>query len=99
MPPVPRAPMALEIARCALTNRVNYDAVWGHVIVKKRLARQKVLLFLAQLPPCLMGMEASGGAHDWAREFTKLGHTVQRCTTFVIDVGVSRELGKLGRHY
>src|SRR5918911_650203 len=49
----------------------------GHVIVKKRLARQKVLPFVAQLPPCLVGMEASGGAHYWAREFTKLGHTVK----------------------
>jgi transposase len=44
----------------------------GHVIVKKRLARQKVLPFVAQLPPCLIGMEASGRAHYWAREFTKL---------------------------
>src|SRR5215471_793413 len=49
----------------------------GHMIVKKRLARQKVLPFVAQLPPCLIGMEASGGAHYWAREFTKLGHTVK----------------------
>lgn len=49
----------------------------GHVVVKKRLARQKVLPFVAQLPPCLIGMEASGGAHYWAREFTKLGHTVK----------------------
>src|SRR5215467_10540681 len=48
-----------------------------HVIVQKRLARQKVLPFMAQLPPCLIGMEASGGAHYWAREFTKLGHTVK----------------------
>ena len=48
----------------------------GHVVVKKRLARQKVLPFIAQLPPCLIGMEASGGAHYWAREFTQLGHTV-----------------------
>jgi transposase len=49
----------------------------GHVIVKKRLARQKVLPFVAQLPPCLIGMEASGGAHYWAREFTQRGHTVK----------------------
>ena len=34
----------------------------GHVVVKKRLARQKVLPFVAQLTPCLIGMEASGGA-------------------------------------
>ena len=49
----------------------------GHVVVTKRLARQKVLPFVGQLPPCLIGMEASGGAHYWAREFTKLGHTVK----------------------
>ena len=41
----------------------------GHVVVTKRLARQKVLPFVAQLSPCLIGMEASGGAHYWAREF------------------------------
>jgi transposase len=49
----------------------------GHVVVTKRLARQKVLPFVAQLSPCLIGMEASGGAPYWAREFTKLGHTVK----------------------
>jgi transposase len=49
----------------------------GHVVVKQRLARQKVRPFMAQLPPCLLGMEASGGAHSGARELTQLGHTVQ----------------------
>jgi len=49
----------------------------GHVLVQKRLARQKLLPFIARLPPCLIGLEASGGAHDWAREFTQLGHTVK----------------------
>ena len=33
--------------------------------------------FVAGLAPCLIGLEASGSAHYWAREFTKLGHTVQ----------------------
>src|SRR5499426_4868454 len=51
--------------------------VHGNVVVTKRLARPKVLPFVAQLPPCLIGMEASGGAHYWAREFTQLGHTVK----------------------
>ena len=50
---------------------------YGHVVGKKRLARHKVLPFVAQLPPCLIGLEAAGGAHYWAREFTKLGHTVK----------------------
>src|SRR5262245_7668427 len=51
--------------------------VHGNVVVKKRLARQKVLPCVAQLPPCLIGLEASGGGHYWAREFTKRGHTVK----------------------
>jgi transposase len=35
------------------------------------------LAFFAKLPPCLVGMEACGSAHFWAREITKLGHTVK----------------------
>jgi transposase len=35
------------------------------------------LPLLAQLPPCLVGLEACGGSHYWAREITKLGHTVK----------------------
>jgi transposase len=49
----------------------------GNVVVKKRLARQKVLPFVAQLSPCLIGMEASGSAHYWARELSQLGHAVK----------------------
>ena len=49
----------------------------GKVVLKKQLVRHKVLAFVAALPPCLIGLEASGSAHYWARELTKLGHTVQ----------------------
>ena len=49
----------------------------GHVVLTKRLSRKKLLPFFAQLPPCLIGMEASGGTHYWARELTQLGHTVK----------------------
>jgi transposase len=49
----------------------------GPVVLKKRLVRTKVLAFLAGLAPCLIGLEASGSSHYWARELTKLGHTVQ----------------------
>jgi transposase len=49
----------------------------GKIVLKKRLVRHKVLAFVAGLPPCLLGLEASGSAHYWARELTKLGHTAQ----------------------
>jgi transposase len=49
----------------------------GHKALGKPLRRAQVLPFFANLPSCLVGMEACGGAHYWARELTKLGHTVR----------------------
>jgi transposase len=46
----------------------------GRVVLRKRLARAKVLGFFANLPRCRIGLEACGGAHYWARELTRLGH-------------------------
>ena len=45
--------------------------------LKKQLKRAQVLPFFANLPPCLIGMEACGGAHYWARKLNELGHTVK----------------------
>jgi transposase len=46
----------------------------GRVVLRKRLARGRVLVFFANLPRCLVGLEACGGAHYWARELRALGH-------------------------
>src|SRR5437763_2102374 len=51
--------------------------VAGKVLVRKQLRRAEALRFFAALPPCLVGMEACSTAHHWARELTKLGHTVR----------------------
>lgn len=42
-----------------------------------RLKRGEVLAFFAKLAPCLIGIEAGGGAHYWARELERLGHTAR----------------------
>jgi transposase len=47
------------------------------VVVRKQLRRSQVLAFFKALSPCLIGMEACATAHYWARELTKLGHTVR----------------------
>ena len=47
------------------------------VVVRKQLRRSQVIAFFEALPPCLVGLEACGGSHYWAREITKLGHTVK----------------------
>lgn len=49
----------------------------GKAVLCKRLTRKKLLPYLAQLPQCLVVMEACGGAHHWAREAQKLGHRVK----------------------
>ena len=46
-------------------------------VLKKALKRAQMLPFFANLPPCLIGMEACGGAHFWARKLEQLGHTVK----------------------
>jgi transposase len=47
------------------------------VVVRKQLRRGQVIKFFAGLSPCLVGMEACGSAHYWARELTRLGHEVR----------------------
>lgn len=49
----------------------------GKTVVQKPLKRAQVLPFFARLEPCLVGMEACGSAHYWARKLTALGHTVK----------------------
>lgn len=46
-------------------------------IVNVQLKRAKVLEHFANKVPCMIGIEACGGAHHWAREFMALGHTVR----------------------
>ena len=49
----------------------------GKTSLRKTVTRAKLLVTLANLPPCLIGIEACGGAHHWARKITQLGHTVR----------------------
>jgi len=49
----------------------------GGVVVRKTLRRGQVLSFFSQLAPCLVGIEACGTSHYWAREIARLGHDVR----------------------
>jgi transposase len=46
-------------------------------VLRRKLRRNQVLAFFAKLPPTVVGMEACGAAHYWARELRKLGHEVK----------------------
>ena len=49
----------------------------GNVIINRKLRRAEVLRFFEKTPPCLVGIEACGSAHYWAREIAALGHDVR----------------------
>lgn len=49
----------------------------GRVVIRKSLRRAQMLPFFARLPSCLVGVEACGTSHYWARELIKLGHEVR----------------------
>jgi transposase len=49
----------------------------GKAVLCKKLNRSHVLEFFVNLPPCLIGMEACGSAHYWARKLQAMGHVVK----------------------
>ena len=46
-------------------------------LLKPKVSRDQLMPLIANLPPCLIGMEACSGAHHWARQFQQYGHTVR----------------------
>jgi transposase len=50
----------------------------GRVLLRKRLKREQVALFFANLPACLVGMESCATSAYWARVIESCGHTVRR---------------------
>jgi len=51
--------------------------VAGTVSLRRQLKRGEVLKFFSKQPPCLIGIEACGTSHHWARQITNLGHEVR----------------------
>lgn len=52
------------------------DAV-GKAVLRRTVRRDRLEQTVAALPPCLIGMEACSGAHEWGRRFQRHGHTVK----------------------
>jgi transposase len=57
--------------------QIHGIAADGAVLIRRQLRRGEVLRFFESVPACLVGMEACGTAHHWAREIAALGHTVK----------------------
>src|SRR5664279_3921860 len=67
--------MGIDLAKNVL--QVHGIDQQGKVVLRRQLRRNQVMVFFAQQTPCLVGMEACGGAHEWARRLIKLGYTVK----------------------
>ena len=64
-------------------------------LVRPEVPRTKLIELIANVPPCLIGMKACSGAHHWAREFEKFGHTVRlMAAKFVAPYRMSGKRGK-----
>lgn len=67
--------VGVDIAKSVF--QVHYVDQETGEIVNKPIKRAKFLEFFVNRAPCLIGMEACGGAHHWARQLTKMGHEVK----------------------
>jgi transposase len=64
--------VALDLAKNVF--QVHGADASGRTGLRKKLRRDQVLAFFSRLQPCVVAMEACGGAHYWGREIGKLGH-------------------------
>jgi transposase len=51
--------------------------VFGKTVLRRTVRRDRLVQTVASLSPCLIGMEACSGAHEWGRRFERYGHTVK----------------------
>jgi len=56
----------------------------GRVVLRRELRRAQLPDFMRRLGPCVVGMEASGGAHHWARQFAAFGHEVRLISPWLV---------------
>jgi len=63
----------------------------GNVIIRRQLKRRYVLAFFEKLSPCLVGIEACGSSHHWARELQARGHTVRLMPPAYVKPYVKRQ--------
>lgn len=63
----------------------------GAVVLRKKLRRDQLLAFFAELPRCVVAMEACGGAHHWGRAIGRLGHEVKLIAPAYVKPFVKRQ--------
>ena len=69
------ATVGIDLAKSVFSVHAVSDR--GVVQMHCTVSRAKLFLLITRLPPCLIGMEACSGSHEWARRFREAGHTVR----------------------
>jgi transposase len=80
--------VGLDLAKSIFQVHAIGDA--GVPIIRRALRRSQVLAFFGKLAPCVVGMEACGGSHFWAREIRALGHDVRMMPPIYVKAYVKR---------
>jgi transposase len=84
-----------QIIRIGMDTSKNFFQLHGvdaaeRPILRKKLRRKEVFTFFANLPPTVVGIEACGGSHYWARVLTELGHQVKLMAPQLVKPYVTR---------
>jgi len=83
------ATIGLDIAKSVF--QVHGVDAEGGVVIRQKLTRARLLKFFEKLSPCLVGIEACGTAHHWARELIGLGHEVRLMPPSYVKPYVKRQ--------
>lgn len=83
------ATIGLDIAKSVF--QVHGVDAEGGVVIQQKLTRARLLKFFEKLAPCLVGIEACGTAHHWARELITLGHDVRLMPPSYVKPYVKRQ--------
>ena len=67
--------VGLDLAKRAF--QVHAVDAKGEIVVARKLTRNQLIPFFAELPPCVVAMEACSSAHHWGRQLLALGHEVK----------------------
>src|SRR3984893_240899 len=89
-----KPPMGKSIRNLSTVTRVGLDlakrvfqvhavGAKGEIVVARKLTRSQLIPFFAELPPCVVAMEACSSAHHWGRALIELGHEVRLSDTLM----------------
>ena len=68
----------------------------GEIVMARKLTRSQLIRFFAELPPCVVAMEACSSAHHWGRTRIELGHEARLIPPAHVKTSVRRNKKRPG---